>query len=112
MKQKVIKMEEKERKQWLKAIREMERFYKGRRLASRCSFCSLVEKLHGYIACQECLWMRVEGIRCSIYAKSNFGKRIGELKFERNSLWIIDSLARLKRWKKLLSKEGLNDSKN
>jgi len=90
---------------WLDAIDQLEKWYKGEQYLHYCPLCSVAVELMDCAdasRCFTCLWVEFEGVHCEEYARSKFGRPATELRESRDAEWRIDSLARLKRWKKLL----------
>jgi len=97
-------MTSKQRNAWLKAIKELELYYKGEidLEGGRCPLCDVVDKLYMSHLCYQCLWYQFEGMHCDNYARRHFKEEVIALRDEKNSKWIKDSLKRLNKWKKLL----------
>jgi len=95
-------MNKKERKQWLEAIKKMRKYYEEKSDSSRddCPLCEAAGD-----SCENCLWLKFEKKDCCIYAISEFGRTVRQLKNSRDPAWVKDSLERLSRWEERLRKE-------
>jgi len=97
-------MTKKEKKAWLEAIDQLEKYYKGEIELAVCPLCS-VSLAHSSVEksdCYDCLWVKFEGEHCDCYAYLKFGNVATTLRRRRDPAWVEDSLRRLRRWKRLL----------
>lgn len=99
MKPKIPKLTKKERRIWIKALKEVLDKYKKTGEPSDHCLCSLCSVCGD---CWDCIWVYFTGMFCAIYYKKHFKKcRLGF----RSSRWVKLRLRQIPRWIKKLEEE-------
>jgi hypothetical protein len=107
MKPKIPKLTKKERRMWIKALKELLDWYKKKKkLRYGCPLCTILPK--GLcIRSHHCVWYWFTGYSCNSFtAIENFDFDAYELNKSRNPRWVKLRLRQIPRWIKKLE-EGL-----
>lgn len=93
-------------KRWLKAVKDMEAYYRGEHddYKYHCPFCDIASKGNKEGSCNNCVWVIFEGDDCGHYRRFEFTKTVHWYRAYRPEDWVTDSLKRLARWEKRLNK--------
>ena len=108
MKPKIPKLTKKERRMWIKALKELLNYYKDKGIKMvGCSLCEIsVAITRGKCTMNKyCPWYWFVNISCSTYSIKNFSKVAWDLRKSRNRKWVEIRVDQIPRWIKKLEED-------
>ena len=107
MKPKIPKLTKKERRMWIKALKEILYYYEEKDEIVGCPLCS-ASRISGNLCNVDnsCPWYWFTGDSCNAYSDKDFNETAWDLRKFRNPRWVKLRLRQIPRWIKKLE-EGL-----
>lgn len=109
MKPKIPKLTKKERRMWIKALREILDYYEEKTEESiGCPLCEVSSIISHKIchAGNSCPWYWFTGYSCNVCSDKDFNETAWDLRVSRNSRWVKMRIRQIPQWIKKLE-EGL-----